>query len=114
VGILQLDNITRGTWKPHFFEGDLFGGCSSLTILSGGLGNLISLKGIDLGRCSSLITLPEGLGNLTSLTKISLGGCLSTTTLPEGLVNLTSLTKIDLGDVPTRQHYLRDLETSLL
>jgi len=30
VGILQLDNITRGTWKPHFLEGDLFGGMFKL------------------------------------------------------------------------------------
>jgi hypothetical protein len=25
VGILQLDNITQGTWKPHTFEEDLVG-----------------------------------------------------------------------------------------
>jgi hypothetical protein len=24
--MFQLDKITRGTWKPHFFEEDSFGG----------------------------------------------------------------------------------------
>jgi hypothetical protein len=52
------------------------------------------LTEIHLGGCSSLTTLPKGLGNLTSLTKFDLQGCSSLTTLPEGLGNLISWTKI--------------------
>ena len=43
--------------KVNFLE------CSSLTTLREGLGNLISLKELDLLGCSTLITSPEELGN---------------------------------------------------
>jgi hypothetical protein len=46
---------------------------------------------LDFGGCSSLTILPEGLGNLTSSTELDLWGCSSLTTLPEGLGNCTSL-----------------------
>jgi hypothetical protein len=54
--LFKLDNITQGTWKPHFFDRDSFGG-----MLSEGLGNLTFLTEIDLHKCSSLTHYPRDL-----------------------------------------------------
>ena len=128
----SFDNITRGTWKPQFFDEAWFDGdVQAWQHYPKGLGNLTSLTELDLWGCSSLTTLPEGLGNLTSLTQLNLGEmfkldnitqetwkphfywrrlnlreCSSLTTLPKGLGNLTSLTNAWCWrDAQAWQHY---------
>ena len=98
-----LNNIVSNLSNRNDVEqGDLevnqeLGGCTSLTTLPEGLGNLSSLTTLNLSLCSRLTMLPEGLRKLSSLISLDLVNCSSLTTLPEELGNLTSLTTLPEG-----------------
>ena len=66
-----------------------------LSTLPESIGNLKSLKELDLSYNNKLLTLPESIGDLKSLT--NLGIRVEISTLPESIVELSSLKELKLS-----------------
>eukprot|EP01018_Ginkgo_biloba_P035437 Gb_22424 [translate_table: standard] len=61
------------------------------------LGQLVSLKNLDLSWCKQLRSLPQAIGSFTAMIDLSLRGCEGLTELPEELGKLVSLRNLDLS-----------------
>merc|ERR1712032_1466120 len=66
------------------------------TMLTDSLGDLSSLKTLNLTRCQSLEALPERVGDLSNLQTPDLFYCSNLETLPERLGDLSSLQTLSL------------------
>ncbi|KAF8697195.1 hypothetical protein HU200_036196 [Digitaria exilis] len=66
--------------------------CSDLTCRSPGfLRRLTSLQSLTVSRCRRIVSLLEILGDLTSLRELQISGCYDIKTLPERITELTCL-----------------------
>ena len=72
--------------------------CSGLVALPDAIGDLISIKYIDLKGCNNLCTLPDTISKLGSLERLHVSGCASLT-LPPAISALCALTHLGL-DAP--------------
>jgi len=70
-------------------------GINQLTSLPESIGNLIALENLNLG-INKLTTLPKGIGNLIALENLNLG-INKLTTLPKGIGNLITLKILNLS-----------------
>jgi Leucine-rich repeat (LRR) protein len=73
-------------------------GCTGMKALPQGLTSLTGLRQLDLSRCRGLTALPAGLGTLTGLRQLDLSDCSELTALPAGLGTLTGLERLNLSD----------------
>ena len=90
------------------------------TLLTDSLGDLSSLRTLNLTRCQSLETLPERVGDLSNLQTLDLFYCSNLKTLPERLGDLKSLQTLSLyrcsslKALPERVGELSNLQTLTL
>lgn len=61
------------------------------------LGNLKSLRRLDIRWCSRLKSIPESVGNLKNLVELNISGCYDLESLPKGLGGLESLERLELN-----------------
>ncbi|KAL3729606.1 hypothetical protein ACJRO7_026695 [Eucalyptus globulus] len=83
--------------------------CSSLRDIPSSIGNLSSLQHLNLSQCSSLRDIPSSVGNLSSLLYLNLSHCLSLREIPNSIGNLSSLQYLNLSHCSS----LREIPTSI-
>ncbi|XP_050244407.1 disease resistance protein RPV1-like isoform X3 [Quercus robur] len=71
--------------------------CKNLSSLPNGCYSLMSLKSLNLSGCSTLVKLSENLGNIKTLKELDVSG-IAITGLPLSIGHLIGLTKLDLRD----------------
>ncbi|CAN6812390.1 unnamed protein product, partial [Brassica oleracea] len=97
VELNMPDSELETLWEGTLIKFNLRG-CSSLVKLPSSIGNITSLKNLDLSECFSLVELPSSIGNITDLKNLYLSECSSLLELPSSIGYITNLENLYLDD----------------
>ena len=112
---LYLNELPSSISKLKKLEKLTIGPSFSLLNLPSEIGELESLKELDLNFCIKLEALPESIGKLERLNKLSIMAAYDMNTLPESIGNLKSLKILDLSfcdfkSLPNTMVALKDID----